>query len=823
MASLRRGFFVSMDRYDAHTVEGKWQRVWEDAQAFRVPDPEPGGDRSGESYVLEMWPYPSGTLHMGHTLVYTIGDVLSRFGRRNGRTVMHAMGFDSFGLPAENAAIREGGHPREITEKNMAEIIETMKRMGWGYDWSRAVSAHEPEYYRWTQWLFVKLFEAGLAYRKAAPVKWCPVDQVVLANEQVHDGRCEYCGAEVVAKNLEQWFFKTTAYADELIDDLQTIEWQDRIKAMQRNWIGRSEGAEILFPVEELDTDVAVFTTRPDTLFGATYFVLAPEHPLVEELASRSTNADELREYVGHAGAKRGEERAAAEEKTGVFTGFFATNPVNEARIPIWVADYVLMEYGTGAIMAVPAHDERDFEFAQRFDLPVVQVVAPAGGETDEGAAYVAHSENEVLVNSAQFNGMPAPQAKRAIVEWLGERGRGKPAISFRLRDWGFSRQRYWGCPIPIVYCEDHGAVAVPKAELPVELPEVADYKPKGIAPLASAEEWVRAPCSTCGKEGRREVETMDTFVDSSWYFLRYCDPHNAEAPWERDLVDWWCPVDQYIGGVDHATMHLIYARFFIKALNDLGLVGFREPFMRLFSNGWVQLGGTKMSKSKGNVVGPDDLVEAYGADAVRLYMLFIGPANEDMDWTDEGIEGMVRFVRRLYRLVGEAAERSAPAGEVPVNDLARKAHETIARVTDDLGRRQSFNTAIAAVMELVNELSRGGADDPAARFAAETAVSVIQPYAPHVAEELWERLGHERLWEQPWPVADAVLLERDTFELVVQVNGKVRDRFEVDADLPEEELVARAKASPRVQAHIDGATVRKTIVVPRKLVNIVV
>ena len=798
-----------MNWYDPKAIEAKWQRVWEDARAFHVPNPEPGAegaDRTNVSYVLEMWPYPSGTLHMGHVLVYTIGDILSRFRRRNGMTVLHPMGFDSFGLPAENAAIREGGHPREITERNITNIVATMKRMGWGFDWDRMVSAHEPEYYRWDQWLFLKLLEAGLAYRKGSPVKWCPNDQVVLANEQVHDGRCEYCGTEVVSKNLEQWFFKTTAYADELLDDLQNIEWADRIKAMQRNWIGRSEGAEIQFPIAELDEDIAVFTTRPDTLFGATFFVLAPEHPLVEQLVERSPNPGELREYVRKAAVKRGEERAAAEEKTGVFTGAYATNPVNDAQIPIWVADYVLMDYGTGAIMAVPAHDERDGEFAERFDLPIVPVI----------------DEDGKLVNSAQFDGLPADEAKDAIVDWLGTHGRGKAAVSFRLRDWGFSRQRYWGCPIPIIYCDDHGAVPVPENELPVVLPDIEDYKPKGIAPLASAEEWVRAPCPICGKEGRREVETMDTFVDSSWYFLRYCDPHNDDAPWDREIVDWWNPVDQYIGGVDHATMHLIYARFFIKALNDLGLVGFREPFQRLFSNGWVQLRGTKMSKTKGNVIGPEDLIEEYGADAVRLYMLFIGPANEDMDWTDGGVDGMVRFVRRLYRLIGEVAER-APQGSAPASDLTRKTHETIARVTDDLGRRQSFNTAIAALMELVNELSKAGADDPAARFAAETVVSLIQPYAPHVAEELWEALGHERLWAQPWPVADEAQLVRDTFELVVQVNGKVRDRFEVEASASQDELVERARASSRVQAHLDGAEVRKTIVVPGKLVNFVV
>ncbi len=793
-------------RYDAHATEEKWQRVWEDARASHVPNPELGADRSDKRYVLAMLPYPSGTLHIGHVLVYTISDVLARFQRRRHKFVLHPMGFDSFGLPAENEAIRKGRHPREIVEENIVHITTEMNRMGWSLDWDRVIAAHEPGYYRWTQWLFLRLFEADLAYRKPAPVKWCPKDQVVLANEQVHDGRCEYCGTEVISKNLEQWFFKQTAYAQEMLDDLDSLDWPERVKTMQRNWIGRSEGAEILFRIEELDVDLPVFTTRPDTLFGATFFVLAPEHPLVERLIERSPNADELRDYVRRAGAKRGEERAAAEEKTGVFTGCFATNPVNDARIPIWVADYVLMDYGTGAIMAVPAHDERDREFAERFELPIVPVI----------------DENDRLVHSAQFSSLPVDEAKRAIVDWLAERGRGRHGISYRLRDWGFSRQRYWGCPIPIVYCETCGPVAVPDDQLPVELPMLEDYRPKGIAPLASAEDWVQTTCPRCGGPGRREVETMDTFVDSSWYFLRYCDAHNDQAAFDKEIVDWWCPVDQYIGGVDHTTMHLIYARFFMKALNDLGLVGFREPFQGFFTNGWIQLGGTKMSKSKGNVIGPDELISMYGADSLRLYTLFIGPADGDMEWADEGLEGMGRFVRRLYRLVSQAAER-APSGDPPVNELSRKAHETIARVSDDIGRRQSFNTAIAAVMELVNALSHAGAEDPAARFAAETAVSVIQPYAPHVAEELWERLGHERLWEQPWPVADEAQLQRSTFELVVQVNGKVRDRFEVDADLPEEELVARAKASPRVQAHIDGAMVRKTIVVPRKLVNIVV
>jgi len=795
-----------MDKYDANTIEAKWQRVWEEARAFEVPNPEPGAPRNErKSYVLEMLPYPSGSLHMGHVLPYTLGDVLARFNRRRGSEVLRPMGYDSFGLPAENAAIKEGEHPREIVERNIERIRAQMKRMGWAIDWSREFSTHEPEYYRWTQWLFLRFFEAGHAYRKAAIVNWCPNDQTVLANEQVKDGHCERCGAEVEARKLDQWFFRITAYADNLLDEMKDLVWPERVLAMQRNWIGRSEGAEILFRVDELDIDIPVFTTRADTLFGATFFVLAPEHPLVDRLAEKSPNGDEIREYARKAGARPAEERAAGTDKTGVFTGFFVTNPVNDARIPVWIADYVLMDYGTGAIMAVPAHDERDREFAERFDLPIKVVI------DDEGK----------LVESAQFSGLPHEEAAKAIVEWLGTRGRGRPAVSYRLRDWGWSRQRYWGCPIPVVYCDDCGIVPVPDDDLPVLLPEVEDYLPKGVAPLAQAEDWVRVRCPRCGKEGRREVETMDTFVDSSWYFLRYCDPRNDSAPYDREIADYWMQVDHYTGGVDHSTVHLIYARYFTKVLNELGLIGHREPFKRFFGNGFVTQGGAKISKRVGGAATPDELIESYGADATRLSVLFIGPADQDMEWTPAGVEGMQRFLRRLWRVVGEVAD--APAGGAPGDGaLARKAHRTIARATDDLGRRQQFNTPISTVMELVNELAKAQ-DDPAARFAAETAVSLIQPYAPHIAEELWERLGHERLWEQPWPEADPALLEEDTFELVVQVNGKVRDRIQVPADLPEEELVARAKESPKVQAQLNGAEIRQTIVVPRKLVNLVV
>jgi leucyl-tRNA synthetase len=810
----------AMDRYDAHEIESKWQKVWADEQAFAVPNPEPRAPRNpNKRYVLEMLPYPSGTLHMGHMLVYTLGDIRAHFYRRNGYEVLRPMGWDSFGLPAENAAIAEGGHPRVIVERNIETIRRTMQRVGWAIDWSREVSTHDDAFIHWNQWLFLRLYEAGLSYRKASLVKWCPKDQTVLANEQVQDGRCKRCGSVVEARRMEQWFFKTTAYADELLDH-EGLEWPERVVAAQRHWIGRSEGADVLFRIEELDEDIAVFTTRPDTLFGSTFFVLAPEHPLVEQLAERSPNGDEIRDYVRIAAARRGEDRAASEAKTGVFTGFFATNPVNEARLPIWVADYVLMDYGTGAIMAVPAHDERDFQFAQTFDLPVKPVVVPAEGDVPEGAAFMGHTENEVLVDSAQFSGLPAPEGKRAIVEWLDSRGRGKPAINFRLRDWGWSRQRYWGCPIPIVYCDEHGAVPVPDDELPVLLPDIEDYRPKGRSPLASADEWVNVPCPTCGKPARREVDTMDTFVDSSWYFLRYIDPENGGAPYDRELGDYWGPVDFYQGGVDHATVHMIYARFYMKALNDLGLIGFREPFIRFHGNGWVQLGGTKMSKSKGNVVGPDQFVDAYGADPTRLYSLFIAPADQDMEFTEAGLEGMARFVRRLWRIVHEVAEAEPRAGEPGV--LARKAHETIAKVTDDIGRREAFNTPIAAVMELVNELSRDVAA-PDARFAAETAVSLLQPYAPHVTEELWQRLGHERLWEQPWPQADEAQLRRDTFELVLQVNGKVRDRIEAPATASQDELLALAKASPRIQEYVNSKEIRREIVVPGKLVNIVV
>ena len=805
-----------MDTYDPQTIETRWQQVWEDARAFNTPNT--GAADGKDYYVLEMLPYPSGTLHVGQVRNYTQGDVLAHFHRRNGRRVMRPMGFDSFGLNAENAAIRDGGHPRDIIRDNIQKIRGQMRRMGWAIDWEREVATHDPAYYRWTQWLFLKFFEAGQATRKEAPVKWCPKDQTVLANEQVINGRCERCGTVVESKSLEQWFFRYTTYADELLDEMELLEsWPERVLAMQRNWIGRSEGAEILFRVEELDLDIPVFTTRADTLYGATFFVLAPEHSLIAKLVEGTPQQGEVLDYVRRSAARTFVEREE-KEKDGVFTGRYAVNPVNDERLPIWVADYVLMEYGSGAIMAVPAHDERDYEFARKYELPVQPVVVPVDG-TEPELPYVAKSDDAKLANSGQFSGLPAPEGERAIVAWLGGHARGRPAVSYRLRDWLISRQRYWGSPIPVVHCERCGIVPVPEDELPVLLPEIEDYTPKGKSPLEAAEDWIRVPCPQCGGEGRREADTMDTFVDSSWYFLRYCDPRNDRAAFEPAVVNEWCPVDQYIGGLEHAVMHLLYARYFIKVLNDLGLVDFREPFTRLYNHGWVDMGGAKMSKSKGNVVSPDELVARHSADALRLHILFIGPADARVDWQENGLEGMSRFLRRLWRLGLEVATQPPALAE---GALAHKATETIVKVTDDFERRYAYNTAIAAVMELVNDV----ADDPSAagaRFAVETAVSLIQPAAPHIAEELWERLGHGRLWEEPWPVADPALLQRETFELVVQVNGKVRDRLEVPADLPEDELIARAKESPKVQAHLNGGEIRQTIVVPRKLVNLVV
>jgi leucyl-tRNA synthetase len=805
------------ESYDPKQIEPKWQRVWAQERTWEVsndPDDRP------KAYVLEMLPYPSGEPHIGHLKVYSVGDAIAHFRRRNGFRVLHPLGYDAFGLPAENHAIRTGRHPRASTEESIEEFKRQFRRWGISIDWSREFGTHEPSYYLWTQWIFLRLYEPGLAYRGRAVVNWCPKDATVLANEQVIEGRCERCGTRVEPRELEQWFFRITEYADRLLEDLDTIDWPPHVKTMQRNWIGRSEGAEVVFRCEELGTDYPVFTTRPDTLFGATFFVLAPEHPDV----LRMSDSHEVREYVRRTLTESAEERGAEDrEKTGVPLGRTVTNPVNGEELPVFVADYVLMEYGTGAIMAVPAHDERDFAFAQRFDLPVRRVIE------GEELPYTGDGE---MTNSGRFDGLHNREGFAQIVEWLESEGKGKPAVNYRLRDWLLSRQRYWGCPIPIVHCEGCGTVPVPEDQLPVELPDVRDYAPKGRSPLAAAEDWVRTSCPSCGGDARRETDTMDTFVDSSWYFLRYCDARNEDAPWDREVLRRWMPVDQYIGGVEHAILHLMYARFFCKALADMELLDVQEPFARLFTQGMVTRGGAKMSKSKGNVVSPQDYVERFGADTTRCYILYVGHPAEGGDWSDEGIDGLHRFLSRLWRVAVETAERSEPAdgpSGAPTSVL-RKAHWAIDKVTRDLGERFATHTAIAAVIELVNqiykdkdELGRSAEGASQLRFAVATAGSLVFPFAPHLGSEVYELLTGGRVWEQPWPQADPAVLEADTFELIVQVNGKLRDRVRAPADASREEQERLARQSERLAAHLDGREVVKTVVVPGKLVNFVV
>ena len=827
-----------MDRYDPKQIESRWQKLWAEEGTWEVANPgEPGFDDSKpKAYVLEMLPYPSGEPHVGHLKNYALGDAIAHYRRRNGMQVIHPMGYDAFGLPAENAAIKSGRPPREATFESIEEFRRQLRSWGVSIDWNREIATCEPEYYRWTQWIFLRLYEHGLAYRTEAPVQWCPVDQTVLANEQVIDGHCERCGSLVESRDLEQWFFKITDYADRLLADFDLLEsWPEHVVTMQRNWIGRSQGAEVVFRNEQLGIDFPVFTTRPDTLFGATFFVLAPEHPDLERLVAGTGREREVRDYVDatirESAAERGDESRA---KTGVPLDRTVTNPVNGEQIPVFVADYVLMEYGTGALMAVPAHDQRDFDFATEFGLPIRPVISSGSDEESGGAAFVAHSGNEVLVNSGEFDGTPAPQAKQAIVEWLEQRGVGKPTVNYRLRDWLLSRQRYWGCPIPIVYCETDGLVAVPDDQLPVELPEVEDYAPKGKSPLAAVDDWVNTTCPKCGGPAHRETDTMDTFVDSSWYFMRYLDPRNEERPWSAEAVDYWMPVDQYIGGVEHAILHLLYARFFCKALSDLGELDVQEPFINLFAQGMITRDGAKMSKSKGNTVSPREYVERYGADAARTYICFMGPPERGGDWIDEGVEGVHRFLSRLWRLKEEViakATAEADGGDRAgdARALLAKSHWAIDKASADM-RGFHLHTAIAAVMELVNDAYRlkdGLYGDPAGeaalRFATATAGSLIFPFAPHLGAEVYEALEGRRVWEDPWPQADASLLASDTFTLVVQVNGKRRDQIEAASGASESEILELARTSERVRSHLEGKAVVKEIVVPGKLVNLVV
>ncbi|MGC1616457.1 MAG: leucine--tRNA ligase [Candidatus Acidiferrum sp.] len=836
-----------MADYNPQEIEAKWQKRWAEARVFETEaDPS-----KPKYYVLEMLPYPSGTMHMGHMRNYAIGDVVARVKRMRGFNVLHPMGWDAFGLPAENAAIKNNTHPRVWTNNNIAEFQRTLRRFGFSYDWRREISTCEPEYYRWNQWFFLRMLERGLAYRKKSRVNWCPKCCTVLANEQVVNGG--YCWRHedtlVESRELEQWFLKTTAYADQLVDDLKQLEgsWPERVITMQRNWIGRSQGARVKFAVEDVQgaPPIEIFTTRIDTIYGATALILAPAHPAVEKLLSWApadsiewTRLGKMRQT-----SVKTEDLATA-EKEGFFTGRYALNPFNGQKIPIWVGNFVLMEYGTGAIMAVPAHDQRDFEFCRKYGLPVRIVVQPGDGEPlveEKMTAAFDEHQNGKLVNSGPFNGLSVEQAIAKMTAFAEKKGFGRGEIVYRLRDWGISRQRYWGTPIPVVYCQEHGLQPVPDKDLPVLLPPNPKLTGEGESPLASTPEFVNTTCPKCGGPARRETDTMDTFVDSSWYFYRYCDPHNSEAPFDSAKVGYWFPIDQYIGGITHAILHLLYSRFWCKVMRDLGLVGHNEPIARLFTQGMVQKGGVAMSKSRGNVVGAIDMAEKYGADTGRLYTLFAAPPEKDLEWSEESIEGSWRFLNRVFRLVDKHA--AAIRGTRNWNfdskgmtdkerDLIRVTYQTMTRVTQDFEKRWHFNSAIAQIMELTNEIYlaeplENGVRPEIRKEVLQILTLLLAPMTPHIAEEMWEMLGNtDGLWSAAWPVLidEQLELAKDNeLEIPVQVNGRVRTTLKVPAGTNEADLVGKAKSDPAVARHIDGKRIVKIIFVPNKLLNLVV
>lgn len=854
------------ERYDAKKIEEKWQKIWEEDKVYQSKE-----DPSKKKYyILEMFPYPSGKIHMGHVRNYSIGDVIARFKKMQGFNVLHPMGWDAFGLPAENAAIQNRSHPAKWTYENMDYMRTQLKKMGFSYDWSREIATCHPEYYRWEQLVFTKMYERGLVYKKDSTVNWCNTCQTVLANEQVSgDGECWRCDGKVVDKSLEQWFFKITEYAEELLEFTHKLPgWPERVLSMQRNWIGKSTGAEIDFKVHGSDDVIKVFTTRPDTLFGATFMSLAPEHPMVLKLASGTSEEGEVKAFVE---SMKGLDRIArtddSREKEGVFTGGYAINPVNGEEIPVYTANFVLMEYGTGAVMAVPAHDQRDFEFAGKYDIPVKVVIQPMGEKISWKTMDAAYTEAGLMDNSGDFNGMNSEDAKAAIIKHLEERSAGKGTVNFRLRDWGISRQRYWGTPIPVIHCTKCGAVPVPESDLPVTLPENIDFDAKALSPLAAIDSFVNTSCPDCQGPARRETDTMDTFVESSWYYARYASPRYDKGVLEKDKTDYWLPVDQYIGGIEHAVMHLLYSRFFHKVLRDMDLISGDEPFKNLLTQGMVCMesqqcpehgwlspdevegekciqcdkeiikGRTeKMSKSKKNTVDPDHLINYYGADTARLFSLFAAPPEKDLEWSEAGVEGAYRFLNKVWRIVYERFDSvkdvSAYGGEAELGGDAikvrRKLHQTIKKVTQDLGDRFHFNTAISAVMELVNLLGQFDAkkdsDKEVLREAIEAIVLLVCPIVPHFSEELWALLGKEgSAVNSPWPAFDPNAAAEDEITIVVQVNGKVRGKVVVAASSSEDEIKASAMEDGKVKRSLEGMNVRKVIVVPKKLVNIVV
>ena len=819
--------------YDHKAVEERRTASWQ-TRTDLVAVPQEGRPKY---YVLEMLPYPSGKLHMGHVRNYSIGDALARYKHMRGFNVLHPMGWDAYGLPAENAAIKNNVQPRKWTLDNIAYMKRQFQRFGFTYDWTKELATCTPEYYRWNQWLFLKMLERGLAYRKNSLVNWCPRCQTVLANEQVVDGCCwRHDDTTVEQKELEQWFFRTTAYSDQLLDDMaQLTGWPERVLAMQKNWIGKSVGARIEFAIAGSEETIMVFTTRVDTIYGATSVIVSPEHPLIKKLLDGAAWGETVLQQVQKLQARRSASAAGDTEKEGVFLGRFAINPYSGEQIPIWAANFVLMEYGTGAVMAVPAHDQRDFEFATKYRLPIRIAVQNLDNSLDAKRLDAASAEYGVLVDSGPFTGLTSEEAIRRMADYATEKGFGRKEITFRLKDWGISRQRYWGTPIPVVYCKQCGIVPVPYDQLPVILPDNVQITGLGHSPLRDAPEFFHTTCPKCKAPAERETDTMDTFVDSSWYFYRYTNPAYSELPVDPKAVNYWFPIDQYIGGIEHAILHLIYSRFFAKVMRDLGLITTNEPAARLFTQGMVIKDGAKMSKSKGNLVDPDEMVEKYGADTTRMYVLFAAPPEKDLDWNDQGVEGIYRFAGRVYRFVNRYAPDAAPAGPQTHNlDLLsaydravlRKLHQTIRRVSSDFEGRWHFNTDIAALMELVNLLysAEGKISGPVLRETMESLVLLLSPFAPYLAQDLWEQLGHtDDLLHVSWPSYDPALVKEDEFEVVVQVNGRLRSKILVTEDMPQDDLINAALADPRVSQILNGKKIIKTVVVPRKLVNIVV
>ena len=821
-----------MAYYDFKNIEAKWQKKWEEEKSFKTVE-----DESKEKYyVLEMFPYPSGKLHMGHVRNYSIGDVVARYKHMAGFNVLHPMGYDSFGLPAENAAIKNGVEPAKWTWGNIAEMNVQLRRLGLSYDWDREVATSHPEYYKWMQWIFIQFYKKGLAYKKENPVNWCPSCATVLANEQVVDGCCERCGSLVGKKSLSQWYFKITDYADRLLDNLDTMDgWPNKVKIMQKNWIGRSTGAEVDFKVKDLDKVFTVFTTRVDTIFGTTFMVIAPEHPEVENLIKGTEYEEAVRAYIEEASHKNDIERTSTVgEKTGVFTGRYAINPFTEKEIPIYVTDYVLMGYGTGIVMGVPGHDQRDFDFAKKFDLPIVPVVDPGDPEIDVNNLQAACAAEGTLINSGEYNGMNNKVAIEKLTELVEEKGIGKKSINYRLRDWLISRQRYWGTPIPMIYCEHCGWVPEKEENLPVILPTDVEFTGKGESPIATSKTFVDTVCPVCGQPAKREIDTMDTFLDSSWYFLRYCDARNTEEAFSFEKVKYWMNVDQYIGGVEHAILHLMYARFFQMALYDLGLVTTEEPFKNLLTQGMVIKDGKKMSKSIGNVVSPDEIISKYGADTARLFILFAAPPERELDWSDAGVEGSYRFLNRVFRLVDELEDVIKGAGgtyEIKTSadkDLAYQLNATIKKVTEDAGGRFNFNTAISSIMELVNEVYRykenKDINAELLKAAVEDLIRILSPFTPHICEEMWEKLGHTNsVYTESWPTYEESALVKDEIEIVIQINGKLKEKLNVANGLTKDELEKLVMDRDNTKQLIGEKTVVKVISVPGKLVNIVV